>query len=73
MSGAELDLDLASGRLPFPDGSGTAVVMQHVVEHLELHGQLIPLLRELRRVCADDAVLWFSCPGPGQDLRGLRD
>ncbi|MDI3423358.1 methyltransferase domain-containing protein [Streptomyces luteolus] len=62
MSGSELDLDLASGRLPFPDGSVTAVVMQHVVEHLELHGQLIPLLRELRRVCADDAVLWLSCP-----------
>ncbi|MFE7116849.1 methyltransferase domain-containing protein [Streptomyces sp. NPDC057654] len=62
MSGSECDIDLAAGRMPFPDGSVTAVVMQHVVEHLELHGQLIPFLRELRRICAEDAVLWISCP-----------
>ncbi|MGW2540272.1 methyltransferase domain-containing protein [Kitasatospora sp. NPDC001574] len=62
VSGSELDVDLAAGRLPFPGGSVEVVVMQHVVEHLELHGQLIPLLRELRRVCTPDAVLWLSCP-----------
>ncbi|ANW17160.1 glycosyl transferase family 2 [Streptomyces clavuligerus] len=62
VSGSECDIDLAAGRLPFADGSVDAVVMQHVVEHLELKGQLIPLLRELYRVCSDDAVLWLSCP-----------
>ncbi|MEV0277837.1 methyltransferase domain-containing protein [Streptomyces sp. NPDC050610] len=62
VAGSECDIDLAAARLPFPDGSVTAVVMQHVVEHLELRGQLIPLFRELHRVCADDAVLWLSCP-----------
>ncbi|MEU9114353.1 methyltransferase domain-containing protein [Streptomyces sp. NPDC048483] len=62
MSGSERDIDLAAGRLPFPDGSVTAVVMQHVVEHLELHRQLVPLFQELQRVCTDDAVLWISCP-----------
>ncbi|MFF7636342.1 methyltransferase domain-containing protein [Kitasatospora sp. NPDC008050] len=62
VSGSELDVDLAAGRLPFRDRSVEVVVMQHVVEHLELHGQLIPLLRELDRVCTADAVLWLSCP-----------
>ncbi|MFF2812862.1 class I SAM-dependent methyltransferase [Streptomyces sp. NPDC058000] len=62
VSGSECDIDLAAGHMPFPDDSVTAVVMQHVVEHLELHGQLIPLFRELHRVCTDDAVLWLSCP-----------
>lgn len=55
-------MDLAAGRLPFADRSAETVVMQHVVEHLELHGQLIPLLRELHRVCAPDGMLWLSCP-----------
>ncbi|WP_369363950.1 methyltransferase domain-containing protein [Streptomyces sp. CG4] len=62
VSGSDFDIDLANGRLPFPDASVTVVVMQHVVEHLELRGQLIPLFRELHRVCTDDAVLWLSCP-----------
>ncbi|MGW2631169.1 methyltransferase domain-containing protein [Streptomyces chattanoogensis] len=62
MSDSECDIDLAAGRLPFPDGSVTVVVMQHVIEHLELRGQLIPLFRELHRVCSDDAELWLSCP-----------
>lgn len=62
VANSEFDIDLAAGRLPFPDGSVSVVVMQHVIEHLELHGQLIPLFRELHRVCADDATLWLSCP-----------
>ncbi|KPC64674.1 glycosyl transferase family 2 [Streptomyces chattanoogensis] len=62
VSDSECDIDLAAGKLPFPDGSVTVVVMQHVIEHLELRGQLIPLFRELHRVCTDDAVLWLSCP-----------
>ncbi|MFF8691009.1 class I SAM-dependent methyltransferase [Streptomyces sp. NPDC015144] len=62
VSGSEFDVDLAAGRLPFASRSTETVVMQHVVEHLELHGQLIPLLRELHRVCTPDGVLWLSCP-----------
>jgi predicted SAM-dependent methyltransferase len=62
VSGSEFDLDLAVGQLPFPDGSADVIVMQHVIEHLNLHDQLIPLFRELYRICAKDGQLWLSCP-----------
>ncbi|MFE1548235.1 class I SAM-dependent methyltransferase [Streptomyces sp. NPDC058718] len=62
VSGSEFDVDLAAGRLPFPDGSADAIVSQHVIEHLDLREQLIPLLRELHRVCGDDGRVWLSCP-----------
>jgi predicted SAM-dependent methyltransferase len=62
VSGSEFDVDLAAGSLPFPDRSAETIVMQHVVEHLDLREQLIPLLRELHRVCADDSRVWLSCP-----------
>jgi len=62
VSGSEFDLDLAVGRLPFPDGSVDVIVMQHVIEHLNLHDQLIPLFRELYRIFANDGRLWLSCP-----------
>lgn len=62
VSGSEYDLDLGAGRLPFPDSSARVVVMQHVVEHLSLYDQLLPLLSELHRVCAPDGRVWLSCP-----------
>jgi predicted SAM-dependent methyltransferase len=62
VSGSEFDLDLAVGQLPFPDGSVDVIVMQHVIEHLNLHDQLIPLFRELYRMFANDGQLWLSCP-----------
>ncbi|OKH98993.1 glycosyl transferase family 2 [Streptomyces sp. CB02923] len=62
VSGSECDIDLAAGRLPFPDNSSDAIVMQHVVEHLDLREQLLPLLRDLHRICADGGRVWLSCP-----------
>jgi predicted SAM-dependent methyltransferase len=62
VSGSEFDLDLAVGQLPFPDGSIDVVVMQHVIEHLNLHDQLIPLFHELYRIFDKDGRLWLSCP-----------
>ncbi|MFD3662985.1 methyltransferase domain-containing protein [Streptomyces sp. NPDC058659] len=62
MSGSEFDVDLAAGRLPFPDRSADTIVSQHVIEHLDLREQLIPLLRELHRVCDDTGRVWLSCP-----------
>jgi SAM-dependent methyltransferase len=62
VSGSEFDLDLAVGQLPFPNGSTDVIVMQHVIEHLNLHDQLIPLFHELYRICAEDGRLWLSCP-----------
>jgi predicted SAM-dependent methyltransferase len=60
--GSEHDIDLACGRLPWPDASFSAVVCQHVIEHLELEDELLPLLREVHRVLRPDGELWLSCP-----------
>ena len=60
--GSQCDVDLAAGRLPWPDAVFTAVVSQHVIEHLELQTQLLPLFRELRRVVRPGGELWLSCP-----------
>ncbi len=38
------------------------MVSQHVIEHLELETELLPLLRELRRVVVPGGCLWLSCP-----------
>ena len=62
VAGSELDIDLASGELPFPDATFTAVVSQHVIEHLELHSELLPLLQDIHRVMKPGAELWLSCP-----------
>ncbi len=62
LSGSEHDVDLAGGRLPWKDDQFEAVVAQHVVEHLELYGELVPLLVELRRVLAAGGELWLSTP-----------
>jgi predicted SAM-dependent methyltransferase len=59
---SDWDVDLACGSLPWKDGTFTALAGEHIVEHLELHGELIPLLRELRRVARPGAELWISCP-----------
>lgn len=55
-------VDLAAGSLPWRDGVFEAVASQHVIEHLELEGELIPLLREVRRVARPGAEIWVSCP-----------
>lgn len=73
VSGSDFPLDLASGRLPFRDSSVEAVVMQHVIEHLCLHDQLIPLLRELRRILAPDGQMWLSCPDLAKVCTGYVD
>lgn len=58
---SDLDVDL-SQRLPWQSGQFNAVVSQHVIEHLELHRELLPLLREVRRVCQPGAEIWLSTP-----------
>lgn len=58
---SDQDVDL-SQNLPWPSGQFQAVVSQHVIEHLELHRELLPLLREIRRVCSPGAEVWLSTP-----------
>jgi predicted SAM-dependent methyltransferase len=62
VSGSQYDVDLAAGRLPWPDASFTVVVAQHVIEHLELEDELLPLFRELRRILHPRGEIWLSCP-----------
>jgi predicted SAM-dependent methyltransferase len=37
-------------------------VSQHVIEHLELHSELLPLLRDVHRVLKPGGEFWLSCP-----------
>lgn len=60
--GTDVDIDLASGRLPFAAGQFEAAAAQHVIEHLELESELRPLLAELHRCLKPGGELWLSCP-----------
>ena len=62
VAGTDCDVDLAGGRLPWNDAVFDAIVGQHVVEHLELESELLPLVRELRRVSRAGSEIWLSCP-----------
>ena len=62
VAGSDIDVDLGGGRLPFENSVFVSVVCQHVIEHLDIESELIPLLQELRRVSREGAVLWFSTP-----------
>ena len=62
VEGSEYDLDLASGSLPWADGSFDVAAAQQVVEHLELYDELLPLLNELHRVITGGGDIWLSCP-----------
>lgn len=59
---SDYDVDLAAGKLPFASDSFDCVVSQHVIEHLELEEELIPLLKELYRTMKVGGEIWLSCP-----------
>jgi predicted SAM-dependent methyltransferase len=63
------DVDLVEP-LPWADGHFRVIVSQHVIEHLELETELVPLLRELRRVADPDCEVWLSCPDLEKVCRG---
>lgn len=62
VKGSDCDVDLASGDLPWPDNCFKVAVGLHVIEHLELRHELIPLFEELRRVIRPEGAVWVSCP-----------
>jgi predicted SAM-dependent methyltransferase len=62
ISRSDFNLDLLARRLPLPDNCADVIVSQHVIEHLELHEQLIPLFGEMRRILKPDGKVWLSCP-----------
>jgi predicted SAM-dependent methyltransferase len=57
----EAPIDLAAP-LPWRDGVFEAIVGQHVIEHLQLEQQVLPVLRELHRVARPGAEIWLSTP-----------
>ena len=59
---SDLNLDLSQGKLPWENDCFKTIVSQHVIEHLELHSELIPLFRELHRVVRPGGRVWLSCP-----------
>ncbi|MBI1286901.1 MAG: methyltransferase domain-containing protein [Flavobacteriales bacterium] len=60
--GSDFDMDFGVGVLPLPSDHFEAIVSQEVIEHLELTQELIPLLRELKRILKSGGELWLSCP-----------
>jgi predicted SAM-dependent methyltransferase len=61
LTSSDCDIDLAH-TLPWASGTFSQIVSQQTIEHLELVHELLPLLKELRRVARPGAELWLSCP-----------
>lgn len=59
---SDYDIDLSCGHLPFDSDYFEVAVSQHVVEHLEIQSELLPLLKELNRTLKSGGELWLSCP-----------
>ncbi len=59
---SDFNVDLAIGKLPWKDNVFKSIVSQHVIEHLHLEYELLPLLTELSRVIKPDGEIWISTP-----------
>lgn len=60
--GSDLNLDIANGKLPFKNDQFQSIVSQHVIEHLTIEDELIPLLKECRRSLKVGGEIWLSTP-----------
>jgi ubiquinone/menaquinone biosynthesis C-methylase UbiE len=60
--------DLESLPYPWEDNSVTEIVMRHVLEHLgQQPAQYIAILKELYRVCQNEALIRITVPHPNHD------
>ncbi len=59
---SDFNVDYTQGFLPWRSFSFDVIVSQHLVEHLELTKELIPLLKELKRILKRKGEIWLSCP-----------
>lgn len=59
---SDYNLDLSRGKLPFPDNHFEFVLSQHFIEHLWLETELMPLMKEVRRVMQPGATLILTTP-----------
>ncbi|MBA3865309.1 MAG: methyltransferase domain-containing protein [Solirubrobacterales bacterium] len=71
--GSEYDVDLQARQLPWTSSSFDTLVSQHVIEHLELFSELMPLLREFRRIIEPGGSVWLSCPDMERVCRAYAD
>jgi predicted SAM-dependent methyltransferase len=62
MFGSDLNLDFATGKLPFADEQFQVIVSQHVVEHLTIEDEFLPLLKACHRVAKSGGEIWISTP-----------
>jgi len=62
LGGSDRDIDLCSGRLPWKDSVFSAMVGQHVIEHLDFWREVPPVLKELHRIAKPGGVVWLSTP-----------
>jgi len=62
MARSDYDMDLAALPFPWGDDAFDVVLTQHFIEHLDLFGELTPMLTELRRVLRSGGELWLSTP-----------
>lgn len=59
---SDLDIDLASGDLPFKEESFNFIVSQHCIEHLWLIEELQPLINNMFKCLKSGGEIWLSCP-----------
>ncbi|MCX6601151.1 MAG: methyltransferase domain-containing protein [bacterium] len=62
VAGADVNIDLTARPLPFFDNSFEAVVSQHLIEHLDVETEVMPLAGEVWRVLKPGGELWLSTP-----------
>lgn len=62
MVGSDLNVDIATGHLPFSDCCFDAILSQHVVEHLMFKDEFMPLMKECHRTLNPGGILWLSTP-----------
>lgn len=61
-------LDLENDKWPWPDNSAAEVVLDHVLEHLgETKAQYFHVIRELYRVCQNQAQVHIRVPHPNHE------
>jgi predicted SAM-dependent methyltransferase len=53
--------DIATGPMPFPDGTFNGVLLSHVLEHFDI-GPGVELLRDCRRLLVNGGVLMVAVP-----------
>lgn len=73
LSGSDYDVDLSAGKLPWRSAAFDAASCQHFVEHLDLEEELVPLLREMRRVLKLGGEAWISTPDVEKICRAYQE